>query len=165
MKPFFRWPAVVLALCLCLCSVAFADEPEDPPVTDGPPISEPDTDVEFPPFVFDSSSVTCSGADVTINLDDRSYTSSADLNAPPADSDIAVLGDIPPSITAVLRSLFGEYTPKTQTVTTYFDGQVIDTTTEIIPGVAGMDFEWLTSVALFGIVLFCLFKLLGGILK
>ncbi len=37
--------------------------------------------------------------------------------------------------------------------------------TEIVPGLAGLDWPWLAGTALFAIMLFCLFKLLGGIWK
>ena len=35
----------------------------------------------------------------------------------------------------------------------------------VAPGAAGVDYEWLAGVFLFGILLFCLMKLLGGVLK
>lgn len=69
---------------------------------------------------------------------------------------------------ALIISIFGEYTPvmTTLTVTETIDGV---TTTTLIDGVAegaaGVDFEWLAGVFLFGILLYCLMKLLGGVLK
>ena len=65
-------------------------------------------------------------------------------------------------LAGVVSSIFGVYTPRTYTTTTYIDGQSV-TATEIVPGVAGLDWPWLCGAALFGIMLFCLFKLLGGI--
>ena len=35
----------------------------------------------------------------------------------------------------------------------------------VASGAAGVDYEWLAGVFLFGILLFCLMKLLGGVLK
>lgn len=67
-------------------------------------------------------------------------------------------------LAGVVSSIFGVYTPRTYTTTTYIDGQAV-TATEIVPGVAGLDWPWLCGATLFGIMLFCLFKLLGGIWK
>lgn len=67
-------------------------------------------------------------------------------------------------LAGVVSSIFGDYVPRTYTTTTYIDGQAV-TATEIVPGVAGLDWPWLCGAALFGIMLFCLFKLLGGIWK
>ena len=106
-------------------------------------------------------SVTCSGSEVTVNLDDRSYTSVVDVSGadnPRKASDTGTLS-------AFLRAMFGEYTPKTQTVTTYFDGQLLDVSTEYVPGIAGMDVEWIASVFLFGMVVYCLFRMLGGMVR
>ena len=64
----------------------------------------------------------------------------------------------------VLEGLFGEYTPRTQTVTQYLpDGSSV-TYQEYVSGVAGMDWDWLASVAIFILILYCLFRLLGGVL-
>ena len=66
---------------------------------------------------------------------------------------------------AALYSIFGEYTPNTYT-------QVIvnaDGTTEsyeVVPaGLAGVDWEWVGGVFLFSVMLYCLLRLLGGVLK
>lgn len=62
-------------------------------------------------------------------------------------------------------SIFGEYTPLTQTVTTYMaDGTAVQSV-QYVSGVAGLDWVWLASVVLFGIVLYCIFRMIGGILK
>ena len=110
----------------------------------------------------DPASVTCSGSEVTVNLDDRSYTSVVDIDG----GDI--FGEIPGNsgtLPGFLRAMFGEYTPKTQTVSTYFDGQLLEVSTEYVPGVAGMDVEWIASVVLFGLVVYCLFRMLGGMVR
>ena len=66
---------------------------------------------------------------------------------------------------AAIVSIFGEYSPRTQTVTTYFaDGSYV-TSVEVVSGLAGLDWVWLTSVGLFGLFLFCLMRLLGGVVK
>lgn len=64
-----------------------------------------------------------------------------------------------------MEALFGPYTPRTQTVTEYLsDGSVVESQ-QIVPGLAGLDYAWLTAVSLFGMVSFCVLKLLGGLLK
>ena len=62
-------------------------------------------------------------------------------------------------------SIFGRYTPKTQTVTKHLSDGTEVTYTEYVPGAAGMDFEWLFSAAVFALVVFCVLKLIGGLLK
>ena len=75
---------------------------------------------------------------------------------------------VPDGLKALVASLFGEYTPVTTTaVVTETVGNdthqyLVET---VAPGAAGVDYEWLSGVFLFGILLFCLMKLLGGVLK
>lgn len=69
------------------------------------------------------------------------------------------------TLTETVERLFGPYTPRTQTVTEYLsDGSVVSSQ-EIVPGLAGLDYPWLASVTFFGLVMFCFFKMLGGLLK
>lgn len=69
---------------------------------------------------------------------------------------------------ALVISIFGEYTPVmttaavTETVGNETTTTLIDT---VADGAAGVDYEWCAGVFLFGILLFCLMKLLGGVLK
>lgn len=65
----------------------------------------------------------------------------------------------------VVRDLFGTYTPRVQTVTTYMDGEPIAVEEQYVPGVAGMDWEWIGGFAVFLLMLYCLFRLLGGSVK
>lgn len=112
---------------------------------------------------------TVSGADVTVNVqrhDTLSVASVADGILDGLDSFSRSLDDTTtPTLAETIRSLFGAYTPRTQTVTTYYDGQPISTEEQIVPGLAGLDYEWLAGVGMFALVTFCLFRLLGGILK
>ncbi len=50
----------------------------------------------------------------------------------------------------------------TETVGNETTTTLIDT---VADGAAGVDYEWCAGVFLFGILLFCLMKLLGGVLK
>ena len=115
-----------------------------------------------------SYTVTCTGADVTVNLDNRTYTTVTDVGGVEVPVEEPAL--VEPSsgsgtLPDFLRAMFGTYTPKTQMVTTYYDGQPLGVSTEYVPGLAGLDMEWIASVVLFGVVVYCLFRLLGGIVK
>lgn len=93
-----------------------------------------------------------------IIIEEHSYTRTVDI------LDMPFLDDLP-TIRSVLVSIFGEYQPKTQTVSTYYDGQLMESSTEYVPGIAGMDMEWIAGVAVFTVLLYCLMKLLGGMVK
>lgn len=85
---------------------------------------------------------------------------------------IITVPDIEVDLTGTLKdliiSIFGEYEP-ILTPTTFTETIDNVTTTTIIDAVAsgsaGVDWEWCAGVFLFGIMLFCLFKLLGGIIS
>ena len=75
---------------------------------------------------------------------------------------------VPDGLKALVSSLFGDYTPVTTTsVVTQTVG--LDTYQYLVetvaPGAAGVDYEWLSGVLLFALLLFCFMKLLGGVLK
>lgn len=69
------------------------------------------------------------------------------------------------SFVSTLKALFGTYTPKTYNVTTYLSDGTAVHSTEIVSGLAGLDYEWITSVALFSLVLYGLLRMIGGLLK
>ena len=65
----------------------------------------------------------------------------------------------------VVKSVFGEYHPRTQTITeTRADGTVL-TSVECVPGLAGLDWYWISGVFMFGLILWSFFRFLGGVLK
>lgn len=81
---------------------------------------------------------------------------SAQLDAQPVDET---------GLPAVVKSVFGEYHPRTQTVTeTLTDGTVL-TSVECVPGIAGLDWYWISGVLLFAMVLWSFFRFVGGIFK
>lgn len=87
-----------------------------------------------------------------------------DLRADAGVSDV-VLSD---GLKGVIQSIFGVYEPVTTTAafTETVDGETITTLVDVVAeGAAGIDFEYISGVILFGVMLFCLFKLLGGILS
>ena len=153
------------------------DSESDSIVSDVPDVSDtPDTsDVPDAPGTSDSSdfspadsveSVTVSGSDVHVlvhNNDTLSVPSSFSIAGHAADSSEADSSG--GNIRDTLVSLFGSYTPHVQTVTTYYNGEVIASEEQVIPGLGGIDFEWLASVGLFALMLWCFFRFVGGLIK
>lgn len=69
------------------------------------------------------------------------------------------------ALVSVVNTVFGDYRPRTQTVTEVLsDGSTV-TYTETIEGLAGLDWYWLGGVLIFCIVLLSFFKLLGSVFK
>lgn len=69
---------------------------------------------------------------------------------------------------AMIVSIFGEYEPVTTTtaVTETVDNVTTTTLIDVVAaGAAGVDYAWLAGVALFGVLLYCLMRIFGGILK
>lgn len=77
----------------------------------------------------------------------------------------AMESDADNTMVQVVRDLFGTYSPRVQTVATYVDGELTAVEEQYVPGVAGMDWEWLAGFAVFLLILYCLFRLLGGSVK
>ena len=65
----------------------------------------------------------------------------------------------------VLYDLFGAYTPRTQTVTVYAADGTATTYSEVIPGLAGLDWNWLLCAALFLVTMYCVLRMIGGLFK
>lgn len=64
-----------------------------------------------------------------------------------------------------VSDLLGEYQPRTCTVSTHLpDGSVVETV-ELVPGLAGLDYMWLAGFGLFALSLYCVFRMIGGVLK
>lgn len=168
MSNFFRkipQSLVVLVLVLAvLTGHAFAvegDTSASPPDVDSAPAdtsadSTPDTSTPDDTLddTLDSSgdygggfggydTFTVSGADVTVNVqrhDTLSVASVPDGISDGLDNFSWSPDDtVTPTLAETIRSLFGTYTPRTQTVTTYYDGQPISTEEQLVPGLAGLD--------------------------
>ena len=75
----------------------------------------------------------------------------------------STLGDS--TLRDTLVDLFGPYTPRTESVSEFQPDGTVLTYDRVVPGLAGLDYEWFASVGLFSLVLFCLFRLLGGVFK
>lgn len=127
-----------------------------------------------------TSETQVEGSNITVNVtvptqEAAAVSETEDLEAPsepvPAAYSVTTLDveevaeDAAQTLTDTVEALFGPYTPRTQTVTEYLsDGSVVESQ-QIVPGLAGLDYAWLAAVSLFGMVSFCVLKLLGGLLK
>lgn len=69
------------------------------------------------------------------------------------------------SVKDLIESLFGSYVPVSyESYLELSDGTV--QSVEVIPGgFAGVDWGWISGVLLFAISLYCIFKIIGGLLK
>ena len=71
-----------------------------------------------------------------------------------------------PVMVDVITSVLGGYRRQTYTVEQYdSNGDLIATSTEYVPGLAGLDWAWITGAVLFALVLSAGFKLLGGLIR
>lgn len=150
---------------------------EEPSVSEEPPVKDPvvedfvaeEPSASLDPVVGDSSGMIeeeywdepwLMNEPTTMSY---SVMSVSDLNDPET---VSFGSGDDQSMKEVIVQVFGEYSPRTQTVTQYLsDGSLLGTTTEIVPGVAGMDWQWISGVALFALVLSSFLKLVGVLLK
>lgn len=80
------------------------------------------------------------------------------------EDDEPVDGD--PVMVDVITSILGEYRRQTYTVEQYdSNGDLIATSTEYVPGLAGLDWAWIAGAIFFGLVLSAGFRLLGGLIR
>lgn len=135
----------------------------EPPAENQPPVEVPPVDLDAPagPGGLDAPTYDVTEApNGDIIIEEHSYTRTVDILGLPVSFNLDDL-----TMRSALTAIFGEYTPKTQTVSTYYDGQLLDTSIEYVPGVAGMDMEWIAGVIVFAVLLYCFMKLLGGVFK
>ena len=124
------------------------DEPIEDPILDSEPIEDPYEEPSFDDAWYEDDEYP-SYAVMSLNEPERSVM---------LDPDDMSMKD-------VVVMVLGEYSPRTQTVTQYLSDGSSDSYTEIVPGVAGMDWEWISGAALFAIVLFSFFKFVGVLLR
>lgn len=168
MKKFVSLFMVFCVLC-ALTVTAFAEnEPET--VTDTvtaeaddkniivnitvPPVVAPEVPSDTPEAVVDLDTAEASDAYFVYDLTPRED----DADIPSGN------GDYKP-LPVVLGALFGKYQPRVQTVTAYLSDGSSVSYQEYVPGLAGLDFDWLASVFLFAVALFCMFRIVGGLFK
>lgn len=68
-------------------------------------------------------------------------------------------------MSSVIGAIFGEYQPRTQTVTVTDSGGGVTTTTQLVDGVAGMDMVWIAGVLSFLVVLSGFISLLRVVIR
>lgn len=163
-------------LFFVFCSVVvYADEPEDEVIPGVTNIAIDDTASDLPgdtvPQVVTPDNVVYQQ---TGNADNYQIGDSVSVDTPAqlltADPAAIVTADLIPEsdragFPGIINDLFGVYTPRTQSVSTYLPDGSIVTSTEIVPGVAGLDFSWISGVVLFALVLFGFLRFLGVIFK
>ena len=169
MKRFFSLMLCALALVSLACPALASD-------------GAPDETASAPPVTVETSE---GEKDITVNVtvvneavpptEDVEPAASVPVEdmpveSPPGESLVLRTADAPapadrsPLMEAV-SGLLGEYQPRTCTVSTYLpDGSVVQTV-ELIPGLAGLDYPWLAGFALFGLSLYCVLRMTGGLLK
>ena len=129
-----------------------------------PPISSIDVDDGKTTVVIVQQPATDTGEDKTDDAatDGEDDQTAADVQlTTTVDEQVEDVTGLP----GVVKSVFGEYHPRTQTITeTRSDGTVL-TSVECVPGLAGLDWYWLSGVFMFGLVLWSFFRFLGGVLK
>lgn len=65
----------------------------------------------------------------------------------------------------IITELFGSYTPITYTDTVVSSSGAFETVERIPDGLAGVDFTFIAGVLLFGITLYCVLRVIGGLLR
>lgn len=168
MHCFFRLLLCALALVSLVCPALAADAAPDEAASPSPVTVEAQTGEK----------------DITVNVtvvneaapvpSDEPSAASAPVEDPPLESPsndvltLKALDDSAPSdrspLMEAVNGLFGEYQPRTYTVSTCLpDGSVAETV-EPVPGLAGLDYAWLASFGLFALALYCVFRMIGGVL-
>ena len=163
-KFFWLAPVLVVVLCTSVFPPALAVENVD--VMDADILSE---DVSAETFTADTSGGNLT-VNVTVPASEAALASSAPSFGVSPSYSTRSLDDAPVSadtdgMPALLTSMFGTYSPRTQTVTEHLsDGSTV-TYTEVVPGLAGLDWPWVASVALFAMSLYCIFRMIGGLFR
>lgn len=81
-------------------------------------------------------------------------------------STVMYSGSVPrTSLISVLEQIFGEYQPRTYSVTTYLSDGTAVSSVEYVPGLAGLDWAWISGVAIFALALYCIFRMIGGLFR
>ena len=105
-------------------------------------------------------------AEIETSPAEDSATSRTYTVASPDVLETAQSDDVPSVMADVVTSVLGEYQRQTQTVQELdAQGNVIATSTEYVPGLAGLDYSWIAGAVFFGLFLSGIFKLLGGLMR
>lgn len=161
----------VCLLCCMLALPAHAAEPVESPVVveagvEGYLVNIVDFLSTFAPLLQNLSDDSDTQLPILQDIQSSAGSGgSVAVQAPPVTHDLLVPPERPEgSLAATMEEIFGAYTPLTYEVNTYTDSGIV-TTTEVVPGLAGMDWPFLGGVFLFSVMLSGLFKLLGVVLR
>ena len=143
-------------------SLPIEEETPDPT-----PVPWPEDDITYDEVIFDLPL-----GETVLENPENNLELELGIDTPVVYSVNDLRSDVPDSsdligLKAVIRSIFGEYTPNmtTTVVTETVNGEVITSLIDTVAnGTAGVDWEYISGVFIFGIMLYCLFKLLGGII-
>ena len=168
---FLSCVALSLMVCFILPVSAFADEVGDDPVAPEvqTEVSDPSTvvNVYLPESFYDPGDEQPSATEPEEVIEDVIPPVGTTYSVTQLDENgSAPVGDPDEqSMKEVVALVLGDYTPRTQTVTHYLSDGTSESHTEIVPGVAGLDWEWISGAGLFGLVLYSFLKLVGVLLK
>lgn len=83
--------------------------------------------------------------------------------------DLQVVESVPDVLSKGLEKsveeVFGTYTPRFETVTYYLSDGTSYTAVRQVPGLAGMDWEWIISMELFCLSLYSFFRVVGMVIQ
>lgn len=146
--------ALLLActLCLLLITPAYAVESED--TSDAPTAETPaEGDASSP------SEAVSPVIEMDTSYRTFSVSSLDDVASAPPDGAADTMDQ-------VVVKVLGEYHRQTMTVQEMdTEGNVLATSTQYVSGLAGLDWEWIAGAALFGLMILCVMRTIGGLLK
>lgn len=161
----------VLLCCCILCSMAFAEES----VGDSggsEVVTETNTDAGDTGSVdTDSGAESTEGESDVVIEDESGGTSVIYVEPDPVVMGYSTFeldeseGRTESTISDAVVAIFGEYQPLTTTVTDHLSDGSSVTYEQVVDGIAGVDWVWVASVGLFGLVLYSLLRLLGVFFK
>ena len=152
---------MALCFCFCLSVSAFAEEPVEDSSSDVPSAADSESSDSAPVDSSDESVVDVTSGDPVVSSLVDDFVSGYSTYA----LDDATLSYDSGTMAAVIVQVFGEYQPRTQTVTDHLSDGSSVSYEQIVPGVAGMDWHWISGVALFSLMLYSFLKLVGVLLK
>lgn len=139
-------------LCLLLITPVYAVESED--TSDVPNAETPVEDDAAP-----SSETVSPVIEMDTSYRTFSVSSLDDVASAPSDGDSSTMDQ-------VVVKVLGEYQRQTMTVQEMdTEGNVLATSTQYVPGLAGLDWEWIAGALLFGLMILCVMRTIGGLLK
>lgn len=174
MKRFFPLLLCVLALVSLACPALASDAPPGEAEWPEQPVtvetSAGDKDITVNVTVVNEAASPASDTPSDEPPAASAPVESLPVEAPSNDGVILkALDDSAPSdrspLMEAVYGLFGEYRPRTCTVSTYLPDGSVAQSVEPVPGLAGLDYIWLASFGLFALALYCVFRMIGGLLK